>query len=364
MPPTHSPSSIAKAHQCPSRLREYQDPPRITHLDLSKPTEKGTFYHLVIEQWLDSLNRAIQKGEWEDFTSFISSKKARINQLKGDGITVSSEYGGLLSNLVDNCKIEKYLKLVHGKSCDIKSIHTEINLPGGEKGMTLQNEFLVKGIVDCIVKTKKNGVLVIDWKTVLHLKDDDEMMRYKIQLSLYTQLVMREYSLKPIEVKPRLISLTEYNQKHLPIMDRLSPNEWANIGSEVDIKRWTSNHKFSGSHCINCEEAYSTSPCKQRSADRSIIHASQRLHDPTFTTGNSVIDLEIHGRRLNPVSSRSFFVSNDNPDGERILHVQFRNTGPAIRIPDNCVVRCRGKIKFDDGRRTLIVHQFVKLVTE
>ena len=86
-------------------IEEYQDPPTITHLDLSKPTEKGTFYHLVIEQWLDHLHRAIQDGKWEDFTSFISRKKDRMNQLKGDGITVISEYSGLLTELVDRCKI-------------------------------------------------------------------------------------------------------------------------------------------------------------------------------------------------------------------------------------------------------------------
>ena len=360
MPPTHSPSNIAKAHQCPSRLREYQDPPRITHLDLSKPTEKGTFYHLVIEQWLDHLNRAIQDGKWEDFTSFISRKKDRMNQLKGAGITVTSDYSGLLTVLVDNCKIETYLRRVH-KNSRIKSIWTEVHLPSEVDAMMLRQDFGVKGFVDCIVETEKNGILVIDWKTELHLKNEDEMMRYNIQLALYSRLTENEYNIEPKLIFPRLISLTQFNEKGLPLMARLASIDLTNIGGQDHIFHWTSASKISGVHCSTCNEAYARAPCRERSTDQTIRASSQRIHDPVFTSGSRVIDLEIQGNRFKPLSGKSFFVSNGDQENERILHVQFSKARGRIEIPENCVVRCRGKIKFEDGNRILIVYEHVIL---
>ena len=358
MPPTHSPSNIAKAHQCPSRLREYQDPPRITHLDLSKPTEKGTFYHLVIEQWLDRLHRAIQDGKWEDFTSFISRKKDRMNQLKGDGITVTSEYSGLLTELVDRCKIQRYLKRLNEQpGYKIKSIWTEAHLPSGVGGVTLLHDFRVKGFVDCIVETE-NNIFVIDWKTELHLKNEDEIMRYEIQLALYSRLAEEEYNVESEMIIPRLISLTQSNEKGFPLMKKL---DLTNIGREDDIVHWTSKSKISGRHCSTCDEAYARAPCRERSTDEVLRASSQRLHDPVFTSGSTVIDVEIQGSRFKPLSWKSFFVSNGDQENERILHVQFSKARGRVEIPENCVVRCRGRIKFEDGNRTLVIYEHVIL---
>jgi len=354
MPPMHSPSNIAKAEQCPSRLREYRNPPLTYHLDISKPSDKGTFYHLVVEQWLESLNRAIQVGEWEDFTSYISRKKARINQLRENGITVTSGYGELLNKLLDECKIEKYLCSVH-KKFTIKSIQTEIPLPSNVNGMKLQEGFAVKGFVDCIVETEKNGFLVIDWKTNLHLKKEDEMVRYNIQLALYANLAAKEYNAELSEITPRLISLTQYGEKRLPLMARLDSADLANIGDADHIVHWTSGSRISGTHCSTCDEAYALAPCRARSNDETIRASSQRLHDPMFTSGNTVIDFEIHGNRFKPLSRNSFVVSNGEPENERILHVQFSKAKSMVVIPEDSVVRCRGKIKFDDGHRKLTV---------
>lgn len=358
MPPTHSPSNIAKAHQCPSRLREYQDPPTITHLDLSKPTEKGTFYHLVIDQWLDRLNLSIQDGEWEDFTSFISSKKDRMNQLKRRGITVTSEYSCLLTELVDRCKIERYLKRLHmKKGYKIKSIWTEAHLPPRDSGMMLVQDFRIKGFVDCIVITE-SGIFVIDWKTELHLKNEDEIMRYEIQLALYSRLAEDEYNVESEMIIPRLVSLTQSNEKGFPLLKRL---DLTNIGGEDDIVHWTSASKISGTHCSTCEEAYARTPCRERSSDEALRASSQRLHDPVFTSGSTVIDLEIQGNRFKPLSRKSFIVSNGDHENERILHVQFSKARGRVEIPENCVVRCRGRIKFEDGNRTLMVYEHVIL---
>lgn len=314
---------------------------------------------MVIEQWLIRLNCAIQEGAWEDFTSFISSKKARMNQLKGDGITVSSEYGGLLNDLVDKCKIEKYLMGVHSKAV-IKSIWTELHLPQEVDGMVLGNDFLIKGIVDCIVKTE-NSILVIDWKTVLHLKNEDEMKRYEIQLALYSQLAKDEYNVESEMIIPRLISLTQSDKKGLPLKKGLEFTDLTNIGGEDDIVHWTSASKISGTHCTTCHEAYSRVPCRERSTDEMLRASSQRLHDPMFISGSTVIDLEIQGNRFKALSWKSFFVSNGDQENERILHVQFSKARDRVEIPENCVVRCRGKIKFEDGNRTLMVFEHVIL---
>jgi len=360
MPPTHSPSNIAKAHQCPSRLKEYRNPPPTSYLDLSKPTDKGTFFHLVVEQWLNQLNSAIQNGVWEDFTSYISSKRARMNQLKGDGITVTSQYGGSLTELVDNCKIETYLRRVHKKS-RIKSIRTEVHLPSETDAMILRQDFDVKGFVDCIVETEENGILVIDWKTELHLKNEDEMMRYNIQLALYSRLAEHEYNIEPKLILPRLISLTQFNEKGLPLMARLASIDLTNIGREDHIVHWTSKSKISGRHCSTCDEAYGRAPCRERSTDEALRASSQRLHDPVFTSGSTVIDVEIQGNRFKPLSWKSFFVSNRDQENERILHVQFSKARGRVEIPENCVVRCRGRIKFEDGNRTLVIYEHVIL---
>jgi hypothetical protein len=354
MPPMHSPSNIAKADQCPSRLREYRNPPPTYHLVLSKPTDKGIFYHLVVEQWLERLNRAIQVGEWEDFTSFVSRKKARIDQLRENGITVTSGYGELLTKLLDECKIQKYLYSVH-KKFTIKIIRTEISLPSKVNGMILQEGFEVKGIVDCIVETEENGFLVIDWKTNLHLKKEDEMMRYSIQLALYAKLAANEYNVDLSDITPRLISLTQSNEKRLPLMARLESTDLATIGDVDRIVHWTSESRISGTHCSTCDEAYALEPCRARSTDETIKTSSQRLHDPMFTSGNTVIDFEIHGNRFKPLSWKSFVVSNGEPENERILHVHFSKARGRVEIPEDCFVRCRGKIKFDDGHRTLTV---------
>ena len=81
-----------------------------------------------------------------------------MNQLKGDGITVTSEYSGMLT-VVNNCKIETYLRRVHKQPARIKSIWTEVNLPSEVDDMILRRDFGVKGFVDCIVETETNGIL-------------------------------------------------------------------------------------------------------------------------------------------------------------------------------------------------------------
>lgn len=309
---------------------------------------------MVIEQWLEGLNTAIQEGGWKDFTSFVTSKKARKNQLKRDGITLTEDYGGYLTILVDNCKIEAYLRCVHKKST-IKSIRTEVNLPVTIEGMMLRTDFGVKGIVDCVIETEKAGLLVIDWKTVLHLKNEDEMIRYEIQLALYSRLAMDEYDVEPLSISPRLISLTQYDEKGLPLMARMDSTDLTNIGGEDQILHWTSQSIISGSHCSTCKAAYAREPCRERSNDEMIRASSQRLHDPLFTSGNTLIDLEIPGNRFKKLHWKSFAVSNGDQENERILLVQFSETRGRVEIPEGCVVRCRGKIKFEDGSRTLMV---------
>ena len=45
-------------------------------------------------------------------------------------------------------------------------------------------------------------------------------MRYEIQLALYSRLAEYEYNIEPKLIFPRLISLTQFNEKGLPLMAR------------------------------------------------------------------------------------------------------------------------------------------------
>ena len=90
------------------------------------------------------------------------------------------------------------------------------------------------------------------------------------------------------------------------------------------------------------DEAYARAPCRERSTDEVLRASSQRLHDPVFTSGSTVIDVEIQGSRFKPLSWKSFFVSNGDQENERILHVHSQKQC-RVEIPENCVVRCRGE---------------------
>ena len=124
-------------------------------------------------------------------------------------------------------------------------------------------------------------------------------MRYEIQLALYSRLAEEEYNVESEMIIPRLISLTQSNEKGFPLMKKL---DLTNIGREDDIVHWTSKSKISGRHCSTPDEAYARAPCRERSTDEVLRASSQRLHDPVFTSGSTVIDVEIQGSRFKPLS--------------------------------------------------------------
>ena len=101
---------------------------------------------------------------------------------------MTSEYSGLLTELLDRCKIQRYLKRLNEKPntnpnpFGLKPICRQVG------SLTLLHDFRVKGFVDCIVETE-NNIFVIDWKTELHLKNEDEIMRYEIQLPCILDLL-------------------------------------------------------------------------------------------------------------------------------------------------------------------------------
>lgn len=350
MKETYSPSRLGKANICPARLRPYRDPPTTQEIHLRSANGRGLFLHNIMEMWLKKLDESIRlNDDFLNLYGFLSSVNDLRGELASENIHVHGKMSEIIAEFHSTTRVDTFLQRLY-KFDTIVSITTEKTISDEMFLQHLFEDFFVKGIVDCIIETKEQ-LLLIDWKMSINT-DSQLFASYVLQMGLYHDLLKLSNPAK--QVRLLLVSLTQKDQDGpLPYMIKTETilKEYSKIknGQWVDWIR--SGEKSPGSQCTFCEYNYSeTELCMDRSDDPTIIQNLEVLFgtDPI----SDVFDVEIPLTNVRRISSTTYEISHEQKSVEIVFKSPYR-----LRSSAKNSLRCTGHLRSQNGILSFFIHQ-------
>jgi len=353
--PTYSPSMLAKGFNCGFSLGEYRTVMDETiYLQLNDNSQRGTFYHSLIELWLREIKHQSAfpitdiTGLRPSFNDFFSSGNLIRRKLSEINISISSQFTTFYDKFTSQCLVEDYLHAVV-ESEGISEFQIEEELPStGEYFIDGNKEISLRGRPDCVIITPSNAY-VIDWKTTI---DESRFDYYGVQMKLYQLLVNSKTDKDSLG---RIISILEAEDEDMNWPYLKSAEELTQITLSKIIQSSISPGKNPGEWCQNCKyNLKNEEVCHERARDSIIIENTERLLDRGFNP-NTVIDVEFEKRHLRPNGKNLWIYRQDE---EKEIFFKFKVNS----LPAGDKIRCRGIIQHQRNTdRIFYVYNFVTL---
>ena len=353
MKETYSPSRLGKAHICPARLRPYRDPPTTQEIDLRSAGGRGLFLHNIMDMWLKKLNESIQLND-DEFLSlfgFLSSVNDLRGELASENIHVHGNTSEIIAEFRSTTRVDTFLQCLY-KQDTIVSISTEKTISDEMFTQNIFEDFFVRGIVDCIIETK-DQLLLIDWKMSIDT-ESQLFASYVLQMGLYHDLLKLSNPAK--QVRLLLVSLTQRDQDS-PFPYIIKTETILKEYSTIKNRKWVdwihSGRKSPSSQCTFCEYNYSKNElCMDRSNDPTIVQNLEVLFgtDPI----SDVFDVEIPLTNVRRTSSTTYEITHEHTSVEIVFKTSFNlKSSPKKRL------RCTGQLRRQTGMMSFFIHQHI-----
>lgn len=350
--PVYSPSMLARGFNCGPSMGEYRS---ITtgpiYLELQQSSDKGIFYHALIELWLKEVKKSsdfpiIIKSELKpSFKEFFDSGHQVRQKLAEVNITTSSQFTTVFDKFYDRCLIEHYFHEV-AESKGINDLLIEEEWPkSGTHYLSKDQKLSLKGRPDCVIVTAED-FFVIDWKTNI---DETMLNYYGIQMKLYQSLVNSTIR-RPLH--GRIISILQSEDEDMDWPFLKDSETLTTVTMPEIIESSLSTEKKSGEWCQNCKYNFKLADvCLERVNDAQIIEHTKRLLDKSFNPG-SFIDVDFERDSLIKVGKSMWKYGTDDNQ----VFFKFKIDS----LPGGGNIRCKGKITHhNNSDRIFHVHKSI-----